>query len=280
MVALSLLTRLDRYERAEYLALAEERARRASRGSLAAYEKLVFRIDPAEVHYVWIEALEAIERGDIRRLLLIAPPGHAKSTILDIVFGSWYVGKHPDHSVIGVTTTDTLGKLYGDAIGSVIEFSDDWQGVFPKITPDTARGWSKEGRFVKEEGRQRDPTQKDPTIGFFGAGGGVIGRRANGVIIDDPVDLETARSETLLSARVRWVQQAILSRLQPRAWAVCAGTLWAEGDVVDTLRSSGEWVVLKTKAISETERQYVTVEIPDGVKWRPKGFRKTEPEDE
>jgi hypothetical protein len=276
----SLLQRLDDGQKAEALALQEEKARRAARERLAAFERYVFRIDPAEVHRVWIEALEAIEAGTIRRLLLIAPPGHAKSTLLDIVFGSWYVGRHPDHSLVGVTTTDTLGKLYGDAIGNVVEYSEEWRSVFPGLRPDPARGWSKEGRFVRIDGKARNPTQKDPTFAFFGAGGGVIGRRANGVIIDDPVDQETARSETALASRVAWVRQSILSRLQPGAWAICAGTLWAEGDVVDTLRQTGEWVTLKAKAISEGPEQYVTVEIPDGVKWRPKGFVEVEGEDD
>lgn len=277
---MSLLTALDREQRAELLALREEQARRAARDRLAAFERYVFRIDPVELHRLWVAALEAVERGEIKRLLLVAPPGHAKSTILSIVFPAWYIGRHPGHSIVGVTTTDTLGKLYGDAIGNVIEFTEEWRGVFPAVVPDPSRGWSRDGRFVKVEGKLRDPTQKDPTFTYTGAGGGIIGRRANGVIIDDPVDQDTARSETGLRQRVAWVQQSILSRLQPSAWAVAAGTLWAEGDVVDTLRRSGEWVTIKVKALSESPSQYASVEIPGHVEWRPKGFFEVEPDEE
>lgn len=276
---MSLISRLDRDQVEEAIALAEEKARRVAYASLSAFERYVFRVDPAQVHRVWVEALEAVDAGHVSRLLIVAPPGHAKSTILSIVFPSWYIGRHPTHSLVGVTTTDTLGKLYGDAVANVVEYSEEWQGVFRDVRPDTARGWSKDGRFVRQLGVKRDPTQKDPTIVYTGAGGGVIGRRANGVIIDDPVDQDTARSDTLLAARRQWVQQSILSRLQPGAWAVCAGTLWAEGDVVDTLRSSGEWVVIRARAISQGREQFVEVEIPDRVKWRPRGFRKGPIED-
>jgi hypothetical protein len=260
------LSPADRYE---YLRLAEERAARRARVSLGAFLEYVFEAEPAPHQRPILEALEAVERGELRRLLVIAPPGHAKSTIGSIVFPAWYIGRHSAETIVGVTTTDTLGDLYADAIAGVIEFQETYRSVYPAIFPDRKRGWSRDGRFVREAGVRRSPRSKDPSFLFVGAGGGVIGRRASGVVIDDPVDEAVARSELLLERRVTWVQRSVLSRLQPGAWAVCLGTLWTQGDVVDTLRASGEWTVIHMRALSDSRHVRATVAIPDGVAWRP-----------
>lgn len=260
-------------ERAELWRALAARAREAARESLAAYGQYVFELDPAPHHRLLIEGLEAIERGDLRRLLAIMPPGHAKSTWTSIIFPSWYLGRHPRHSVAGVTITDQLAKLYDAAIANVLELNEGHRSVFPNVTPEKSRGWSSDGRFLRAP-EPREPGEKDPQLVFAGAGRGIVGRRAHGVIIDDVVDEEIVRSDTMLESRVRWIQSSLLTRLQPDAWRVAVGTLWREGDVVDTLRQTGDWLTIVAKAESPFgARVFAEVEIPDAVAWRPRGWQ-------
>lgn len=229
----------------------------------------MFSIDPPPHARVWYDALEAVERGDIRKLCIIAPPGHAKSTSHSIVFPAWYFGKHPNRSILGVTTTDTLGRLYGDTVRSTIEESDEFHKVFPGVGPWKERGWAQDGFFVRgPEPRRRE--HKDPSMVFTGAGGPVIGRRADGAIVDDAVDEATARSETLLGQRKTWLGRSVWSRLKPGAWRIVCGTLWAEGDVVDDAMQSGEYVVIHMRALSAGTGVDADVWIPNGVAWRPR----------
>lgn len=252
-------------------------AREAARESLAAYMSYVFELEPAPHHRLLIEGLEAVERGEVKRLGIIMPPGHAKSTIVSIGFPTWYLGRHPRDSVICVTLIDRLAKLYGDAAANVIEYSAGFRSVFPHVLAEKGRGWSHDsGRFLRVPGEPRDPGDKDPQLVNAGAGGGIVGRRADGEIIDDVVDAEIARSEVQMPQRVEWIQSSLLSRLQPGGWAVCIGTLWGEGDVVDTLRLSGEWSFVIARAESPNRQVYADVEIADGVGWRPSGFREGE----
>jgi hypothetical protein len=270
-----LLARLSEQERAELLELKHERARREAYRSLNAYARLVFDVRPARHHRLILEGLEAIESGELRRLLIIAPPGHAKSTYASIVFPSWYLGRHPGQSIIGVTLTDTLADLYGDAIANVIEHAEDWRGVFRDVAPDKRRGWSQVRRFLRQTGVKRDPLSKDPQIAYIGAGAGIVGRRAHGVVIDDVVDRAIARSEVQLGQRVEWIQSSVISRLHPGAWAVAVGTLWGDGDVVTTLRASGDWTTIKMQAESSARQVYASVAIPESVAWKPKGWEAT-----
>jgi len=215
-----------------------------------------------------LSALDAVERGEIRRLLVIAPPGHAKSTYVSIVFPTWYLGRHPNESLIGVTTTDRLGQLYGDTVRSAIEEGDRFSAVFPDVAPWRERGWSKDGFFIRGP-KRRGRDQKDASMVYTGAGGPVIGRRADGVIVDDALDEAVARSELLLEARKTWLARTVFSRLKPNGWRVIAGTLWTEGDVVDSAMQSGEYVTIHLRALSDGPEVSADLWIPNGVTWRP-----------
>lgn len=242
--------------------------RRAAPTSYIEACRYVFGVEPAPHQELWCDALGAVERGEISKLCIVAPPGHAKSTYTSIAFPTWYLGKHYNASIIGVTTTDSLGKLYGDTVRSVIESGGPFRKVFPRVEPWYARGWSTDGFFVRGP-KDRKREQKDPSLVYTGAGGPVIGRRADGVIIDDAVDEKTARSELLLEARKLWVERTVMTRLKPGGWRIIAGTLWAEGDVVDTAMQSGEFVVIHMAARSTSTHVDADVFIPNGVAWRP-----------
>lgn len=245
------------------------KARQGAATRLADASRYIFKSEPPDHALVWIEALEAIERRAFTKLCIIAPPGHAKSTYHSIVFPTWYLGAHYNESIIGVTTTDGLGNLYGDTVRSAVEEKGGpFSRIFPGVEPWRDRGWAKDGFFIRgPEARHRD--QKDASLIFTGAGGPVIGRRAHGIIIDDAVDEATARSETLLEARKLWIRRSVFSRGRPGAWRIIAGTLWTEDDVVDSAMRTGEYVVVHMEARSPNEHVVAKVWIPNGVAWRP-----------
>jgi hypothetical protein len=243
------------------------KAKRGAATNLADTSRYLFRTEPMRHALVWIEALEAVERGEIKRLCFIAPPGHAKSTYVSIEFPTWYLGRHYNHSLIGVTTTDGLGTLYGDTVRTVVD-DPIFQRVFPGVEPDKDRGWAKDGFFIRGP-KPRGKAQKDASMIFTGAGGPVIGRRADGIIIDDAVDEATARSETLLEARKLWIRRSVFSRSKPGSWRIICGTLWTEDDVVDSAMRTGEYVTIHMEARSPNEHVAAKLWIPNGVAWRP-----------
>lgn len=233
----------------------------------------MWRYEPAAHHDLIVEGLEAIEAREIQRLLIIAPPGHAKSTYASLVFPPWYLGRHPREKILGISTTDDLAALYHGSVMNVIEQSARYEAVFGEdAQPDRARGWSRKGLFLSGA----DPKEKDASIVYIGAGGGAIGRRAN-LLIDDPVDEDTARSSTMLEARKLWIARTAMSRLDRSSWAVMIGTVWTEDDVVSSAAKTGDWTVIRMKALSDEKAVYADVNLPDGVEWRPTGWQPLEP---
>lgn len=264
--------RLPPQDQQELRTLGRARLRLAARSALADFSRYVFEIEPAAHHGLWIEALQALFHGAFSKLLVIAPPGHAKSTYHSIVFPAWYLGQRYNDALIGVTTTDRLGTLYGDTVRTVIEQSPEFRAVFPGVEPDRERGWAKDGFFIRGP-KARGRGQKDASMVYTGAGGPVIGRRADGVIIDDAVDEEVARSETMLEARKLWVRRSVFSRLKPTGWRIISGTLWAENDVVDSAMQTGEYVTVHLAARAPGSLVAADVWVPNGVSWRPSGWR-------
>src|SRR4029077_1011877 len=92
-------------EEIRYLdALKRQKAVLAARNELIAFARLM-KPDPNQAenaalssyqaarHYeVIAAALEAVERGDIRRLIINCPPRHGKSELAPRLFPAWFIG--------------------------------------------------------------------------------------------------------------------------------------------------------------------------------------------
>lgn len=66
---------------------------------------------PAHIRKL-IEALEAVERGDCRRLVISIPPRHGKSLTTTIRFPAWFLGRHPDARIICASHTASLAYSF------------------------------------------------------------------------------------------------------------------------------------------------------------------------
>ena len=67
-----------------------------------------------------ISKLEAVERGDISRLMIFLPPRHGKSLLGSTIFPAWYLGRHPDHHVIFVTYGQELSDDFGRRVRNLL----------------------------------------------------------------------------------------------------------------------------------------------------------------
>lgn len=72
------------------------------RDSYVAYVERVHRgkYIAANFHRYICEKLEAVERGEITRLMVFIGPRHGKSQTVTETFPSWYLGKHPDKRIM------------------------------------------------------------------------------------------------------------------------------------------------------------------------------------
>lgn len=209
---------------------------------LAEYGEYVHRDDkgrplkPARHHQVWIEALED---ESIERLLIIAPPGHAKSVWCSVVFPAWWIGKDPERSVILASNTATLAELSSVAVRDTIEQNEKYHEVFPGVVPDKAKGWAQSEWFV----RRKATDNRDPTVAAGGADGSMIGRRADLIIFDDPHNEKNVATKLQRDKVKRWYKRTLMSRLRPGGQVVVIMTRWHHDDLAADLIAEGYRVV-------------------------------------
>lgn len=220
---------------------------------LGSYGIAVHGLRPAHVHEQWIGAITDLVSGRLehRKLLIIAPPGHAKSTWTSLVFPTWYLGNHPDQSLLFFTSSDTMARQFGGAVKAVLEGSEAHAAIFPDsdARPDAGRGWSTDGLYL----RGVPAGSKDPAYRALGYGASVVGSRAHGVILDDPLSQSQAESLTEQETAIRYWDMTVSRRLHPEGWAIAIMTRWHETDLAARLQDKGDWAILHLSTEGATQ---------------------------
>jgi predicted phage terminase large subunit-like protein len=226
------------------------------RADVNKFGQYVFGHTPELFHRYWNNAVDDIiqRRVPQNKLLLIAPPNSAKSTWNTIIRVAHYIGQHPDHHIIAITSSDDMAKTFDSSIANVLEASEKYRNVFPdkSARPYKKRGWSSDGRYLFGT----PEADKDPTYKSVGLNASIMGARANGIILDDPLDQKNAQSEAMQRLAKRYVDQTVIPRLQPdTGWMIAIMTRFHEFDLaahlIELAKNSGDWLYIRTPMIAE-----------------------------
>lgn len=197
----------------------------------------------------------ARERREPSAILILAPPGHAKSTIMED-FVSWRIATDPNVRCLLVSKTLTTAKKRSGRIQRRLTdrsrhapFIDTYGPFKPEGRLD-ARPWNTEYFTVVGQ----DSGERDHTLRAVGIGGQIYGDRAEVIVLDDIADLENQLSPTTVEKQMDWVQIEASSRLVEDGVLICIGTHMAEGDIYTKLEELGFFdKVIKMPAITELE---------------------------
>lgn len=204
-------------------------SRRKAQSSLPAYiDYLDTGFALARHHRLLCEKLEAVERGEISRLMVFMPPGSAKSTYGSTLFPSWYLGRNPQKTVIAASHTAELAERFGRRVRNLVG-GTEFNRVFGFGLADDSQA---AGRWDTSKGGE-----------YFGVGvgGSVTGRRADLGLIDDPVkSREDADSLTQRNKVWEWYKADFFTRLKPGAAVVLIQTRWHEDDLAGRLLKDAE----------------------------------------
>jgi predicted phage terminase large subunit-like protein len=180
--------------------------------------------------------LEAVERGDLRRLLITVHPGSGKSVLLQ-AFATWYLGRNPRRRIIAASAGAELAERNSRASRSLFTESA-WP--FPVAL---SKATTAQNRWETTEGG-----------GLFavGVGGGITGWRANLLLLDDLQNdsLSVGERESLW----QWFREILMPRLEPNGAVVLVQQRWGEDDIPGRIMESAEapdWRVVRLAALAE-----------------------------
>lgn len=230
--------------------------------TFATYMKRHFRTGP-HLEYL-CAALERVERGECKRLVVNMPPRHGKTEIVSRLFPAWFLGRHPDRAVLLATHTAAFVGKIGRSIRNNIS-SDEFSRVFPAVTLSTDSQAAAAFEVVDGDGRR----SKRGVFSGYGMGGSYTGEGADLLIFDDLLTEVDSGSEAALET-MRESVQALYTRLASSAAWIVVNTRYNERDTVAYLLSeyAGEgWEVVSLPALAERDEEYP---LPGGRTWRRK----------
>ena len=150
------------------------------------------------------EGLEAVSRGQCRRLLINIPPRHMKSIAVSVMWPCWTWGplNRPDIRWLYASYAFSLSMRDSVRTRRIIDnpIYQAWWGDRVKFTEDV----NTKQRFENTRGGYRLATSVDGAL--TGEGGDII-------VVDDPHNVREAESEPVREAVLTWWDEAMSTRL-------------------------------------------------------------------
>lgn len=191
------------------------------------------------------DRLQEIIDGKQKHLILELPPQHGKSMTVTETFPSYYLMKNPEKAVM------------------VTSYAEDMYTRFAKKNRMHYMDWSKRlfGLLIgKNTSNEFDVAGHEGEAYFTSIYGGGTGRRADLLIIDDPIkDAKEAQSQTVKDSIWDEWTSTFSTRLQHNASVIVIMTRWQVDDLAGRLirqdknstKHRFNWEVIKFPAIAD-----------------------------
>ena len=170
-------------------------------------------------HKLILHEMQACMETAHGRLMIMAPPGSAKSTYASVVAPTWYLGTQSERRVILASYGDDLARRHGRRTRQLISQAET-RGILQCD--------------LQADSRAADAFGLSNGSEYIACGimGGVTGNRAHGIIIDDPIKgREQADSQVVRDRTFEAYEDDLLTRLIPGGWVVVINTRWHEDDL-------------------------------------------------
>jgi len=183
------------------------------------------------------------------RLMLFLPPRHGKSTLASIAFPAWHLGRNPGHEFISCSYSGSLAMGFSRKVRGLLREPTYKTAFKTRLDPESqsAESWltTSGGGYVAA-----------------GVGGGITGKGAHILVIDDPVkNREDAESQNNRDANWDWYTSTAYTRLAPGGGVLVILTRWHDDDLAGrllkaTAEGGDEWEVVRYPAIAEEVEDY------------------------
>jgi predicted phage terminase large subunit-like protein len=201
--------------------------------------------------------LRQVMRGEIKRLMIFAPPRHGKSELATQIFPSFYFGHFPQKSVIVCAYNQDKADDFGRETLKYMQ-SNEYLSLFPpecQVSPNS-------------ESIKRFQTNGGGNYYAVGVGSGITGRGGHIIIIDDPYkSRKEADSEGYNDDLWTYYKSTLFTRLMTdeqgnEGSIVLIQTRWNSKDLAWNLiqqqqeeQNLPKWEVLNLVALIEDEEQ-------------------------
>lgn len=254
----------------EMLNLRKIRARK----QLAAF--ILYTFPKYEINWHQLLTCRIIDKfvsGELKRLMISAPPRHGKSEIISRRFPAYLFGLFPEDEIMLASYSGDLAARMNNDCQDIMD-QPEYFDLFPntRLSPDgppdpyDPRPRVK-GKFKRSEGlfeiaimNDKGQFKKGGSCRAAGVGGSLTGMGGEWIIIDDPIkNKEEAYSSTIREKAWGWYTTTIRTRLGRKDRLVLLQTRWHADDlagrILEKMRTShlaDQFTVLNFEGLSDT----------------------------
>ncbi len=195
------------------------------------------------------EKLSQVACGEVRRLIITLPPRTLKSLCASVALPAWFLGRHPWERVVVVSYSDFLARSHANDFRQLVNHPI-YQASFPAM------------RLERDTDREITTTKRGKRIATS-IDGTLTGLGGNLIIIDDPLKLGDAMSESVRARVIEWYRSTLLSRADDKTMAriVLVMQRVHQDDLAGYLQEQGGFEVLNLPAVAQRNETY---ELGDG----------------
>ncbi len=220
----------------------------------------MFKEKSADIHREWADLL--LDKS-IKKLLIMAPRDHAKSSIVAClhVLHHLMFDEGPKLVVISSKTGPHAKRLLG-TIKNVLDYGQSFQKIFGYWGQMTAKEWSKDQIILKD----------GSLIIALGTGQQAVGlkeghQRPTLIVLDDPEDTENTKTADALRFNLRWLLKALVPTLDNKVGQIVViGTPQCEGCMILKVFKLPGWTAKHYDAIVSEDDQQVL--WPEHCSWK------------
>jgi hypothetical protein len=188
--------------------------------------------------------LSEVASGEVRRLIITLPPRNLKSLCASVALPAWFLGRNPSERVVVVSYSDVLARTHANDFRLVVNHPI-YQASFPAM------------RLERDTDREITTTKRGKRIATS-IDGTLTGLGGNLIIIDDPLKLGDAMSESVRTRVIEWYRSTLLSRADDKKAAriVLVMQRVHQDDLAGYLQEQGGFEVLNLPAIAQRNETY------------------------
>jgi len=210
----------------------------------------LFETDSPEFHR---SIIRAMVDPNVKQLNVLAPRGHAKSTLCALLFPLWRIFCEDLHNkkkpspkfvlLVSKSRSHTVNLL--TTIKNQLEYNEHLKAVFGYQGAANAKAWREDiirlanGSMIVCRG-----------MGQQVRGLNIDGMRPDYIILDDAEDEENTKTVERMEDNLRWILQGLVPAGSRDCKVVNIGTPQKERSIVFTLKQMPDWKTMSFKAIN------------------------------
>ncbi|TBW35498.1 terminase [Siculibacillus lacustris] len=204
--------------------------------------------------------LERVARGECRRLIVNVPPRSMKSITVSIGFTAWMLGKLPHTRIMAISYAADLAQKLGADTRKILE--SPW---FSQTFPDFR---------IARATREEVATTANGYRLAGSVGGPILGRGADLIVVDDPINgLLAALSQAERRRVAEFYDNTLYGRLNDKTTGAIVIVMQRlhEDDLVGHVLAKDDWEVLSLPAVAVEDAEYRLGDLPHQVHRRRAG---------